>query len=121
MVAEDRDLSAHPVRKGAVFARRKRNFEDGRQGINHQRASSMAGAVLILGVDQVRVAPAWQGVLVTQATVRKSSRPRAGRSFAPTHELALLDPAREACSALPGVHRGLLIVEELAGPIGVPT
>lgn len=38
----------------------------------------------------------------------------------PTHELALLQPAIEACSGLPGAHRGLLVVQEMTGPIGIP-
>jgi hypothetical protein len=84
------------------------------------RSRCKAGGARLAASITDGVGGAWQGVLMTQATVRKSSRPRAGRRFAPTHELALLGPARQACFALPGAHRGLLIVEELAGPIGIP-
>lgn len=54
------------------------------------------------------------------AHLRETSRPRAGRRFLPTHELALLQPAVDACSGLPGAHRGLLVVQEMTGPIGIP-
>jgi hypothetical protein len=53
-------------------------------------------------------------------TVLATSRPRAGRRFEPTHELALADDAVQACRMLPGAHRGLLIIAEMAGPIGIP-
>lgn len=57
---------------------------------------------------------------MTVAMVRETSRPRAGRRFAPSHELALLGPAIAATVALPGAHRGLLVVQELTGPFGIP-
>lgn len=53
-------------------------------------------------------------------TLRDTSRPRAGRRFQPTHELALLEPALEACWSLPGTHRGLTVVQEMTGPYGIP-
>jgi hypothetical protein len=34
--------------------------------------------------------------------------------------LALLDPAINATAALPGAHRGLLVVQEATGPFGIP-
>jgi DNA-binding Lrp family transcriptional regulator len=49
-----------------------------------------------------------------------SARPRAGRRFEPTHELALEGDALRAARALPGAHRGLLVLREPAGPFGVP-
>ena len=52
--------------------------------------------------------------------VMDSRRPRAGRRFAPTHELALDADAVAACRTLPGAHRGVLVVRELTGPIGIP-
>ncbi|MGY2004324.1 hypothetical protein [Blastococcus sp. SYSU DS1024] len=52
--------------------------------------------------------------------VVESLRPRAGRRFAPSHELALLAPAVDAAAALPGAHRGLLVVQEATGPYGIP-
>ena len=57
---------------------------------------------------------------MTVAMVRETSRPRAGRRFTPSHELALLGPAIDATGALPGAHRGLLVVQESTGPFGIP-
>jgi hypothetical protein len=53
-------------------------------------------------------------------TVLATSRPRAGRRFEPTHELALADDAVRACRLLPGAHRGLLVIAEMTGPMGIP-
>lgn len=52
--------------------------------------------------------------------VRQSVRPRQGRRFEPTHELAVLDSARWCAAGLPGAHRGLLVIGELTGPQGIP-
>jgi hypothetical protein len=52
--------------------------------------------------------------------VHNTSAPRAGRRFEPTHELALHDTALVACSSLPGAHRGVHVIREMAGPIGIP-
>jgi hypothetical protein len=49
-----------------------------------------------------------------------SSRRRAGRRFEPIHELELETDALRAARALPGAHRGLVVLRELAGPFGVP-
>lgn len=49
-----------------------------------------------------------------------TSRPRAGRRFEPTHELELLPSAVNACRALPAAHKGLTVVAEMTGPIGIP-
>lgn len=49
-----------------------------------------------------------------------TSRPRAGRRFEPTHELALLDDAINACAGLPGAHRGVSVIAEMSGPFGIP-
>ncbi len=53
-------------------------------------------------------------------TIQHTSAPRACRCFEPTHELELHDHALAACSALPGSHRGVFVVREMAGPIGIP-
>ncbi len=53
-------------------------------------------------------------------TARETSRPRAGKRFAPTHELALIDDAISACASLPGAFRGVSVVGEMTGPIGIP-
>lgn len=53
-------------------------------------------------------------------SVQDTSAPRAGRRFVPTHELALRDDALAACSSLPGAHRGIYVVGEMTGPIGIP-
>lgn len=58
--------------------------------------------------------------MTTVVEIHETSRPRAGRRFAPTHELALAEPALSACRTLPNSHRGLLIVKELVGPLGIP-
>lgn len=52
--------------------------------------------------------------------VVETSRPRPGRRFEPTHELSLTGAALRACDALPGAQRGLLVVREMAGPLGIP-
>jgi hypothetical protein len=49
-----------------------------------------------------------------------TTRPRAGRRFLPSHELALHADAERACASLPGAGRGLLVIREMVGPIGIP-
>ncbi len=53
-------------------------------------------------------------------TLQDTNAPRAGHRFEPTHELTLHDAAISACEVLPGAHRGVLIVREMVGPIGIP-
>lgn len=62
----------------------------------------------------------WHSDLVTMLAVQETSRPRAGRRFQPTHELALTQPAIDACAALPGAHRGIAVIREMTGPFGIP-
>lgn len=57
---------------------------------------------------------------MTTPAVHGTSRPRSGRRFQPSHELALHGPAIQACAALPGAHRGLTVISEMTGPIGIP-
>lgn len=64
--------------------------------------------------------PSWDGKGVVMPTVQYTSAPKAGRRFEPTHELALYEDAVAACSSLPGAHRGVLVVKEMLGPIGIP-
>jgi hypothetical protein len=52
--------------------------------------------------------------------VISSAKPRGGRRFEPTHELELDEDAIHAAAALPGAHRGLVVLREMAGPFGVP-
>jgi hypothetical protein len=47
-------------------------------------------------------------------------RPRAGRRFAPVHEVELEPDALNAARSLPGAHRGLVVLREMTGPYGVP-
>jgi hypothetical protein len=54
------------------------------------------------------------------ATVRETARPHPGRQFEPIQELPLVEVALAACSKLPNAHRGLLVIRELVGPIGIP-
>lgn len=49
-----------------------------------------------------------------------TSAPRAGRRFEPVQERELHQDAIGAVQGLPGASRGLVIVPEFAGPIGVP-
>lgn len=49
-----------------------------------------------------------------------TSRPRAGRRFAPIHELDVVPDALNAAYGLPAAHRGLLVVSEMTGPTGIP-
>ncbi len=49
-----------------------------------------------------------------------SSSPRAGQRFEPIQERALHKDALDAIRGLPGASRGLLVVPEFAGPIGIP-
>lgn len=49
-----------------------------------------------------------------------SVRERGGRRFQPVHEHSLERVALEACTALPGAHRGLIVVKEVVGPLGIP-
>lgn len=57
---------------------------------------------------------------MSEIDVWDSSRQRAGRRFEPTHELALHDFAIEVAGGLRGASRGLVLLRELAGPIGIP-
>lgn len=57
---------------------------------------------------------------VVMTAVLDTSRPRAGRRFEPTHELALQGDALHACELLPGARRGVIVVREMTGPIGIP-
>jgi hypothetical protein len=50
----------------------------------------------------------------------ETSRPRAGRRFAPTHELEVVPDALEAARQLPGADRGVLVISEMTGPNGIP-
>src|SRR6202022_1314773 len=52
--------------------------------------------------------------------VQHTSAPRPGRRFEPTHEATLDNDAIAACGALPGAHRGVIVVREMTGPIGIP-
>jgi hypothetical protein len=52
--------------------------------------------------------------------VQDTSAPKAGRRFEPTHELVLHDVALSACASLPGAHRGVHVIREMVGPIGIP-
>lgn len=52
--------------------------------------------------------------------IQNTSAPKAGRRFEPTHEVALHPDALAACSSLPGAHRGVRVVREMTGPIGIP-
>lgn len=49
-----------------------------------------------------------------------TARPRAGRRFEPIHERELEGDTLAAARGLPGAHRGLLVLREMAGPFGVP-
>ena len=49
-----------------------------------------------------------------------SSRQKPGSRFAPTHELALHERAIQVGTELRGSPAGLIMVQELAGPIGIP-
>lgn len=49
-----------------------------------------------------------------------SRRPSRANLFQATHELAVLPELRAAASRLPGAARGVVLVEELRGPWGVP-
>lgn len=49
-----------------------------------------------------------------------SLRPRGGIRFEPTKELELLDSALSASRNLPGANQGLLLIQEVAGPFGIP-
>ena len=52
--------------------------------------------------------------------VLPSLRSRGGRRFEAIHELELEPDALEAAASLPGAHRGVVVVREMAGPFGVP-
>lgn len=49
-----------------------------------------------------------------------TSNPRAGRRFEPVQERELHQDALAAAQGLPGASRGLVVVPEFAGPIGIP-
>lgn len=55
-----------------------------------------------------------------EPVVINTNRPRAGRRFEPSHELELEGDAVYAARTLPGAHRGVLVLKEMAGPFGVP-
>jgi len=73
--------------------------------------------------DRVRMADLpreCQSVTMASVAVFETSRPRPGRRFDPTHELALLNSAMMAAGQLPGARRGVIIVPEMTGPYGIP-
>lgn len=49
-----------------------------------------------------------------------TGRPRAGRRFEPVHERELAEDALRAADGLPGARRGLLVLQEMTGPYGIP-
>lgn len=57
---------------------------------------------------------------MTYALQVETSQPRAGRRFEPIRERELHGDALLAAEALPGASRGLVVVPEFSGPIGVP-
>lgn len=57
---------------------------------------------------------------MTYALEISTSTPRAGRRFEPVQERELHRDALAAAEALPGAARGLVVVPEFAGPIGIP-
>lgn len=50
----------------------------------------------------------------------ETSNPRAGRRFEPVHERELHEDALRAIQGLPGASRGLVVIPEFAGPLGIP-
>lgn len=50
----------------------------------------------------------------------RTSRPRHGHRFEPTRELELLPDALNSCRALPAAYKGITIVAEMTGPLGIP-
>lgn len=50
----------------------------------------------------------------------ETSLPRAGRRFEPIRERELHGAALAAAESLPGASRGLVVVPEFSGPIGIP-
>lgn len=57
---------------------------------------------------------------MTYALQVETSLPRAGRRFEPIRERELHADALLAAESLPGVSRGLVVVPEFSGPIGIP-
>ncbi|WP_152030867.1 hypothetical protein [Agromyces aureus] len=57
---------------------------------------------------------------MTYALQVETSAPRPGKRFEPIHERQLHEIAVRASESLPGAARGLVVVPEFAGPIGVP-
>lgn len=57
---------------------------------------------------------------MTYALQIETSAPRPGRRFEPIQERGLHDFALGAAEGLPGASRGLVVVPEFAGPIGIP-
>jgi hypothetical protein len=57
---------------------------------------------------------------VTYALQVETSFPRAGRRFEPIRERALHGDALAAAESLSGASRGLVVVPEFSGPIGIP-
>jgi hypothetical protein len=52
--------------------------------------------------------------------VQHTTVPRPGRRFQPIHEAELYEDALTTCSTLPGAHRGVIVIREMTGPIGIP-
>lgn len=57
---------------------------------------------------------------MTNALHIETSTPRPGKRFEPTHERRLHEAALAAAESLHGAQRGLVVVPEFAGPLGVP-
>lgn len=58
--------------------------------------------------------------MIPPSDVLETRRPRAGRRFEPIQERELERDAIKAARGLPGVHRGLALLREVAGPFGIP-
>lgn len=58
--------------------------------------------------------------MVVYALEIATSTPRAGRRFEPIQERELHEDALGAVRGLPGASRGLVVVPEFAGPLGIP-
>lgn len=54
------------------------------------------------------------------ANVADTLKPRAGKRFQPTKELALHEPALRACVDIASPRRDLTVVREMTGPYGIP-
>ena len=87
---------------------------------NGPAGDTASGGAMPAGLGDLDQGPPCETRPVTLTAVQTTSTPRAGRRFLPVGESELIPDALAACERLPGSERGMVVVREMTGPIGIP-